>query len=451
MALVFPSGARSPRRRGARPHLVPNMSPETTAVLGLVGALTQLGSITLILLLMLLLYSEQRGVAHFRRWTEAWLVFAVAITAVALRYSLLGAQWDVWQLPDNSPVVRTLYASYATGKFWYLALLVVGVRLFCAPEARVPSTPMLGLACGCAGIAAIAAVPHLDQFMIVQSVVAVPALSWCAIALVRRHHNRRSVGVLLLSAAFGAHALLWLAYGVAFASQALHLTAEPIFIQRYNSYFDVVLQTLLAYGMVAVQMERATHESREAHASLQAAHAELRRSSLFDPLSGILNRQAYASGHGLDAAMKVGGTVAIIDVDHLKPINDTLGHSAGDSLLKHIAEAVSHAMRAGDALYRWGGDEFLVILPNADAASAGAILDRALATASTLSWAGILVPVRASYGCAAYASRDDLEDAIATADRAMYEAKGALRSRVRSMSPTDLVGVGSSIGDGGAL
>ncbi|MFN8571330.1 MAG: GGDEF domain-containing protein [Gemmatimonadaceae bacterium] len=420
------------------------MSADIVVALGLAGALTQLGSTVLILLLMLLLSAEQRTATHFRYWTNAWLVLAVGLTAIVLRYSHVGDGLNLWKRGESDVIVRLLYLTYATTKLWFLALLVAGVRWFRAPDAKLPSTSHLGLAALTLATVVVAMITPLNGIMIVQSVVAVPAFTISAVTLLVGTSHRRSTGTLLLAVALGAHAILWTIYGVAFSLTALDLfKAWLSWIPRFNSYFDAILQTLMAYAMVALLMERTTQESRDAHARLQEAHAALRRAAMYDPLTGALNRQAFSEGMGLEAAMKISGTVTLIDVDHLKPINDSLGHTAGDSLLRHVSQSVSNVLRADDALYRWGGDEFLVILPGSDETSARCIMDKALATGATLSYAGILLPVRVSYGCAPYDSRDTLDDAIQAADRAMYEAKGARRP-VRAVSPTGVVAVGYS-------
>src|SRR5205085_8494576 len=83
----------------------------------------------------------------------------------------------------------------------------------------------------------------------------------------------------------------------------------------------------------------------------------------------VLNRHAFYSLMGAARNEKkrpLGGSVAVIDIDNLKPMNDTYGHGAGDAAIRSVAKAVRSIIRAEDLLFRWGGDEFLVILPHVD-------------------------------------------------------------------------------------
>jgi diguanylate cyclase (GGDEF)-like protein len=127
---------------------------------------------------------------------------------------------------------------------------------------------------------------------------------------------------------------------------------------------------------------------------------------------------------GLAATAHTGGVAILLDVDHLKSINDAYGHDAGDALIRHVGESLGGVLRAEDSVYRWGGDEFLVVLPGAGEDDAKHIVDRAFSRSRTLSYAGVALPVHASYGVAPFVSRETLGEAITEADRQMYAAKG---------------------------
>jgi len=118
-----------------------------------------------------------------------------------------------------------------------------------------------------------------------------------------------------------------------------------------------------------------------------------------------------------------------LDLDHFKAINDTHGHPAGDEVLRGVAEVLREALRQHDVPGRYGGEEFGVLLPGSDAASAEAIAERIRRKIEWASFAGE-VKVTTSVGCAAIHANDLFPASlVARADRALYEAKAAGRNR----------------------
>jgi diguanylate cyclase (GGDEF)-like protein len=154
-------------------------------------------------------------------------------------------------------------------------------------------------------------------------------------------------------------------------------------------------------------------------------HDQLRRSALHDSLTDALNRRAYAEGVGLDMVRATFGTAVLADVDNLKIVNDRYGHAAGDQLLRRCAEVFRVTLRGYDKLYRWGGDEFLLILPSAHASDVLARLRRAIEAASPVETGsnGQVVRLEVSLGAADYSNSAALAHAIEQADRAMYQEK----------------------------
>ncbi len=173
-----------------------------------------------------------------------------------------------------------------------------------------------------------------------------------------------------------------------------------------------------------------------AHARRIAA-AFRRLLSDLDPLTGAHNRQAMLDELERERARaERAGTnlcVALVDLDHFKRINDTFGHAAGDRVLHVAAGRLLANVRPYDTVFRYGGEEFLLCLPNADLATATSICERlrgALAETPVeledLHW----VPVTASFGVAAFAPGTSVRETVISADRALYAAKEAGRDRV---------------------
>ena len=176
--------------------------------------------------------------------------------------------------------------------------------------------------------------------------------------------------------------------------------------------------------MVVVLLEDAKRESDDARAQLALAHDRLKRVSLYDPLTGALNRRAYDEGVGLDAVGARFGTAMMLDMDNLKQVNDTYGHAAGDELLRRLVETVRACIRPTDRVYRWGGDEFLVLFPGA---LPDDMLPRIRAALEAVRDEGTPHELRASLGAAEYAGAEELASAILRADRAMYDEKARNR------------------------
>jgi diguanylate cyclase (GGDEF)-like protein len=168
--------------------------------------------------------------------------------------------------------------------------------------------------------------------------------------------------------------------------------------------------------------------------------AELRTRAWHDPLTGLANRALFSDrvDNALARRSRDGRplAVAFLDLDDFKSINDTLGHTAGDLLLRGIGERLVEAVRPGDTVARFGGDEFALLFEGADAVTAQRIADRIIH--SLLPPFQVLaedVHARASIGVVLGDGHETSEDLLSAADTAMYVAKARGKSRVEFFEP----------------
>ena len=189
------------------------------------------------------------------------------------------------------------------------------------------------------------------------------------------------------------------------------------------------LTVAIVGGVAVVFVRRLTGESERQARRLAALARE-------DPLTGALNRRAIVERltDDLVAARRSGAwpAIAVLDVDRFKDINDRFGHAAGDEALRALVTAVTRRLRAGDAVGRLGGEEFLVVLADADAAGAATYAED-LRTLVASDVVARRTPFTISVGVAA---SDDgamtADELLAAADAALYAAKRAGRNAVRA-------------------
>jgi len=179
------------------------------------------------------------------------------------------------------------------------------------------------------------------------------------------------------------------------------------------------------------------------HAQLAQVRAQLVRQAATDLLTGLGNRVQLADDLArLDAGARRYGRpycVAMCDIDHFKAYNDTYGHLGGDQALRAVAGVLATTLRPSDLVYRWGGEEFLVLLPEQDAAGGLAAAERLRRAVRALeiphegAAAGVLT---LSIGLSAWGPgrKPSADQLIGEADAALYDAKSQGRDRVSEAS-----------------
>jgi diguanylate cyclase (GGDEF)-like protein len=177
---------------------------------------------------------------------------------------------------------------------------------------------------------------------------------------------------------------------------------------------------------------------QQARYELTRDNVNLKQAATTDFLTELVNRR-YATLHlkrELSLARRSGVPLGFVmmDLDHFKRVNDTHGHQAGDAVLAHAGKVLKRRMRASDIVVRYGGEEFLVVLPGADLASTAKVANdlRQTIETSPATIGSQELPVTASFGAAVVQPGGNIsvDDIIKRADEALYAAKAAGRNRV---------------------
>ena len=164
-------------------------------------------------------------------------------------------------------------------------------------------------------------------------------------------------------------------------------------------------------------------------AELEQALAEARNEAFTDPLTGAFNRRGFDGIFERELARSLrnnsGLALALIDLDNFKQLNDTLGHQVGDEALVHLVRVLRQSMRPSDVLCRFGGEEFVLLLPDTSLADAEAAVSRFRSEFSSQALPGHDYFLSFSAGVVAQAPAETLDTLIGRADTATYAAKRA--------------------------
>jgi diguanylate cyclase (GGDEF)-like protein len=205
---------------------------------------------------------------------------------------------------------------------------------------------------------------------------------------------------------------------IAFGAYTCWLIAPllpPVDTVRFGSSFGLLICFMYTYALLE-----------------ERAAAMLRYYSDHDALSNCLNRRTFneAVEHlATSANADTRCTFLLIDIDHFKSINDQHGHLVGDRIITEVAATLGRVLDPGTPLYRYGGEEFSVLMTGADAAAGAALAEQLRATVAASDFHGVRVTI--SVGVAEWRAADgSISAALGRADRALYDAKRGGRDRV---------------------
>ncbi|MCR5881501.1 bifunctional diguanylate cyclase/phosphodiesterase [Rhizobacter sp. J219] len=202
-----------------------------------------------------------------------------------------------------------------------------------------------------------------------------------------------------------------------------------------GALLSLTLFTSMLDSRLQHKTSRLADSLKQANSELQSANDELKRRTFLDPLTGLPNRLLFEDRleHALARSQRDGGqaqprlAVLFVDLDGFKPVNDSLGHAAGDHVLRAIAERLRHVARERDTVARIGGDEFVLLLEDLrDETDAAAFARRVVATVcEPIEHQGRSLQVNASVGIAVHPDHGAGDRLMVHADAAMYAAKRA--------------------------
>ncbi|MDX6577033.1 MAG: diguanylate cyclase, partial [Blastocatellia bacterium] len=376
------------------------------------------------ILLVALLSMSMRGSiksASLKCWTRAWLSLSMALLCLFLGFHIVTGHMP-------------FYSAYFFGEYAFGLMFIGGCRYLASGVGMTHRGYLMLIPAALVAIALPWLSADFNDLFMVQAIIMAGLFATSFIALWPALRKQSSPGLRIMAAALILLTINFLHYLPAFgARKGVWGMVVPLAYLQYTSIFDLILEILLGFGTIMVLLENVRSEVEATNRELTIARDKLELMARMDPLTEALNRHAFHSLLSRDAAnldATVDGCVAVIDIDNLKPINDTLGHSVGDKAIRAVARAVRSLIRADDMLFRWGGDEFLVLmfkLHEEEASRRMRSLNTILAE-NGRQWTSAPVTITVSSGVCGFESLKDLGPAIERADQAMYGSRQKTRS-----------------------
>lgn len=382
--------------------------------------LVQSAGTAVLFVVFVLLYQKIRRRA-FLDWIASWAFLLASLTALFL-------------LPFFGQH-RAFYFFLHACVLAHALLLLRGVRRFRDDRLRLNRWEVLSVV----AVVALSWWTASEQGLVARSapVLLATAIAYGATAVTFAVGNGSPAGRLLLSGSF----FLWAAEraGLAYALARFGGPDRMPTLLHYSAFLDMFLEMTIAVGIIILLFEASqTQLSAEMH-QLVSSDQQLKEKGIRDPLTGLYNRHHFNDiiRRELASARRFGTSISVllVDIDRFKEINDKMGHAVGDDVLRFVANYLTACVRETDYVFRWGGDEFLIVLPKTDTAAATAKAEELVRRLPNIPGTDSLQPTL-SVGWAGHRSDVEFPITLAEADSRMYEMKVA-RKRERAEKERD--------------
>lgn len=362
-------------------------------------------------------------------WVRGWLCLAGALIALLVEQAL----------PASAAATLPLYLF---GEYLFGYWIIEGCAHFAGRHWSQRWRPRLFVALALFSIAAPQLIGYQFRAVFMLQSLALSfifAASLVALSSAARREPSSS-GLLVMRVALLLLAIIFLAYLPIFGANLLWGKPLPLTWLKLSSAAHLVLEFLLGFGGAVLVLEQSHQGLAVRNNTLTADNARFRVQAERDALTNAYNRHAFFQmlDGWKQSAAPIRGCAAMIDVDGLKQLNDNFGHVLGDVALLRVAKAIQQLAGSADRLFRWGGDEFLLLTLEQSAAAVVARLERLNAMLAIPD----IVTVQVSHGAVGFDSLDELPDAVKRADIEMYARKRERRGLARHtrIEPLDAAG-----------
>ena len=391
----------------------------------------------LVMAILLLGFHRQYQKSYLLHWTLSWFALAAFYVSTAVGMALALR----YHTPSAHPA--RIFTATVGGVLGYLQImwLMFGVyELLRRRPVRIRfywramgAAAAFGLIVSLAFIGndAVSSARYLARVGL-RAFVAMIAVLVASYAFWRARPKRRGVGFTMMAVSFMLYAI---EHGRQLVTSiAWHFYDKPV-SSFFAGYFDFLLQAILGMSMIASLLE----DEREA---TELAAGEVHHLAYHDALTGLPNRPLFMDHLILALAQAARGkqqlAVFFLDLDRFKDINDSLGHTSGDVLLKAVSDRIRGCVREGDTVSRFGGDEFTLLIPRIDNVEDAAKIAQKIHETLKIPFvvADRELFVSTSIGIAIFpVDGHDPETLVRNADTAMYRAKDAGRDNYQLYAP----------------